>query len=108
MSNAKEDLARLSDKELLHLIAQKNKSAFTTFYNRYATDLYICVKQILLTRTEDDEQAGCDTQQILIAVFIPVLDDCLPIPAPESIGKYLFESARRMAHEYISQSKITL
>ena len=102
MSKPQKDLTHCRDEELFRL-APSNKDAFSTLFDRHATDLYLCIKQIRRAHT-NEAQAMHEAQQILIDVFVPVVCHCQPILASGSVASYLFASARQKANDYGCQS----
>lgn len=93
-------LTTCSDDELLRLLTQNNKAAFATIYDRYATDLYIYIKQIVLTRTSGSK-AQKDTQMILIDIFAALLNNRSTLSPSFVLGDYLFSTAYHRAVNYM-------
>jgi hypothetical protein len=93
-------LIAYSDDELLRLLTQNNKDAFATIYDRYATDLYFYIKQIVLTRTSGSK-AQKDTQMILIDIFAALLNNRSTLPPSFVLADYMFSSAYHRAVNYV-------
>lgn len=96
-------LATRSDDELLRLLTQNDKDAFATIYDRYATDLYVYIKQIVLTRSSGSK-AQKDTQMILIDIFAVLLNNRSTLPRSFGLADYLFSSAYHRAVNYVQRS----
>jgi DNA-directed RNA polymerase specialized sigma24 family protein len=99
MSNPQKDLTDYTDDELLRLLDHDYKAALTTLYDRYAIDLYIYIKSILLARTSGG-RTGNDAQQILIDVFISLTYHLPPTDPPTPLVDHLFARAQQTALDH--------
>lgn len=99
MRHPEDDLSNCSDEELLDLLAQNDKAALSTLFDRYSTDLYIYIKEILRDRIST-EQVRDTTQKLLVHVFISLSYDPPPTSPPVTLTDHLFTTAHRMAIEH--------
>jgi hypothetical protein len=93
------NLLEFSDEELLRLLPQNRKAVFIIIYDRYATELYCYIKQMVLTRTTGN-QAADHTQSILIDVFQSLLTES-GNPSQFILMDYLFSTAYNKTVNYL-------
>jgi DNA-directed RNA polymerase specialized sigma24 family protein len=103
MRHPKDDLSSYSDDELLDLLAQNDKAALSTLFDRYSTDLYIYIKEILRDRVPAGQVREA-THNILIEVFISLSYDPPPTSPPVTVADHLFTTANRMAIDHARRS----
>ena len=100
MRHPKDDLSNCSDEELLDLLTQNDKAALSALFDRYSTDLYIYIKEILRNRIPT-EQIKDATQKILVDVFISLSYDPPPTSPPVTLTEHLFATAHKMAIDHV-------
>jgi hypothetical protein len=99
MGDPARDLISCSDEELLQLLAQNDKAAFTVLFDRYATDVYIYIKSMIVSHTST-RQAGRVTQLILTDVFISLICNPPTTSPPGALAELLFSTARQKVEDY--------
>jgi hypothetical protein len=97
----KENLSDFTDDQLLLLMAQNEKEAFTAIYDRHAAALYLDVINQMCTRTTV-EQAQDDTVHILIEVFTALWNNRGKPMIHKTLPEYLLSITDREIAHYIS------
>jgi RNA polymerase sigma-70 factor, ECF subfamily len=95
----KPNLNLFTDEMLWELVTKDSRKAFMAIYDRYSTNLYIYIIQIVSTRVRG-KQLEEDTKEIIIQVFETLWINRLELPQDIRLEEYLFMSAYRHALNY--------
>ena len=86
------DLTACNDETLLLRIAQGDKEAFITAYDRYAADVYAYSMQ-LIRMGASGRQASEDAQVVLISVFASLWDNRETLSSSLTLIDHLYTNA---------------
>lgn len=97
--NPQEDLALCTDETLLGHIAQGNKDALVTLFDRYSSDLYRYVLPLVRMHLSN-VHAEDDTKHVLISIFTTLWDNRETVEVKTTLVNYLFSEAFDRAVHY--------
>lgn len=87
----------LSEPELINLIANGDREAFTQFYTTYLKNIYKYVFSICYTKETSEE--------IVQELFLKVWENRENLPKVKSLKAYLYQSAKNLLLDYIRRSR---
>ncbi|MDB5150017.1 MAG: hypothetical protein JWQ57_4037 [Mucilaginibacter sp.] len=89
---------QLNEKDLLNLIADGDRQAFTLFYTTYLNNVYRYIYNICTVRETSEE--------IVQDLFLKVWENRANLPYITSLKPYLYRSAKNLLLDHIRKSRV--